>query len=148
MIKLQSLVIAAAVALSSLVPLAAAECPPSVTAAVQKAHAGAVIASCKKEQENGKTQFSVKLAATDGKRIELDVSPDGTIVLTEQPIAVSEVPSEVMNAFATKYGAAKAIGAEMQTDQDGKITYEIEFKADTKKKEATFGSDGTFVEEE
>ena len=129
-------------------PLSAGDCPPAVTAAVLKAHAGATIASCKQEQGNGKTQFEVKLAATTGKGIELDVSPDGTILLTEQYVAMNEVPPEVMKAFASKYGAAKPTRGEMQTAADGKVTYEIAFAAGSKKKEATFGSDGTFVEEE
>lgn len=133
---------------AALVPLLAAECPPAVKAAVEKAHAGATIASCKQERENGKTQFEVTLAATTGKGMSLDVSPDGTILLTEQYVALSDVPPAVMKAFAAKYGAANPTRAEMQTAADGKVTYELAFAAGTKKKEATFGSDGTFVEEE
>jgi hypothetical protein len=141
-------VVAAAIAVWSLRPLAAAECPPVVTAAVQKAHAGAAITSCKQEKEKGRSKFEVKLVAMDGKRMDLDVGPDGTILLTEQNVAVSDVPPAVMKAFADKYGAAKPTRAEMQTAADGKITYELAFTVDIKKKEATFGSDGTFVEEE
>lgn len=138
----------AAFAVASLVPLSASECPPAVTAAVEKAHAGATIASCKKEQENGKTQFDVTLAAAGGTELSMDVSPDGTILATEQPVAVSEVPAAVMNAFAAKYGAARPKRAEMITGPDGKVSYEIAFTAGAKKKEATFATDGTFVEEE
>ena len=133
---------------SSQVPLAPAGCPPAVAAAVQKAHAGAAIASCKQERDNGKTQFEVTLAPTDGRRMSLDVTPDGTIVLTEQSLAVSDVPPAVMKAFAAKYGAAKPTRAEMQTTADGRVSFEIAFAAGTKKKEATFASDGTFIEEE
>ena len=139
---------AAAVAFSLLVPLAASDCPPAVTAAVQKAHAGAAIASCKQQQEHGKTQFAVKLAPKDGNPVELDVSPDGTILLTEQYVAVGDIPPAVMKAFAAKYGAAKPTRAEMQTAADGKVTYELAFVDGTKKREATFASDGSFVEEE
>lgn len=146
--RLQEIAIATAIALLSLAPVAASDCPPAVTAAVQKAHPGATIASCKQEQEKGKTQFEVKLAATTGKGTELDVSPDGTILLTEQFIAVSDVPPAVMKAFAAKYGAAKPTKAEMQTAADGKVTYELAFAVGTKKKAATFASDGGFVEEE
>jgi hypothetical protein len=148
MMKPRTMAIAAAIALSYLAPLAAADCPPAVTAAVQKAHAGATIASCKQEQEKGRTQFEVKLAATNGTRTELDVIPDGTIVLTEQSVALSDVPPAVMKAFAAKYGAATPTRAEMQTAADGEVTYELAFAAGDKKKEATFGSDGTYVEEE
>jgi hypothetical protein len=146
--RLHVVATAAAIALSSLVPVAASDCPPAVTASVQKAHAGATIASCKHEHENGKIQFEVQLAAPTGTGISLDVSPDGTILLTEQDVAVSDVPAAVMKAFATKYGAAKPTRAEMQTAADGKVTYELAFPAVPNKKEATFVSDGTFVDEE
>jgi hypothetical protein len=137
-----------AIALSSPVPLASAECPAAVTAAVLKAHAGAAIASCKQEKENGKTQFEVKLAATAGKHIEIDVSPDGIILLTEETIALSDVPPAVTEAFAAKFGPATPTRAEMQTAADGRVTYELAFASGPKKKEATFASDGSFVEEE
>jgi hypothetical protein len=146
--KVHAAAFATIIALSSLVPLAAAECPPAVAAAAQRVHPDATIASCKQEQEHGKTQFEVKLASKDGKAVELDVAPDGTILLTEQYVAISDVPPAVMKAFAAKYGAAKPTKAEMQTAADGKVTYEIAFAAGTKKKEATFASDGAFVEEE
>ena len=133
---------------SALVPILAAECPPAVKSAVEKAHAGATIASCKQEKENGKIQFEVKLEATAGNGMSLDVSPDGTILLTEQYVALSDVPPAVMKAFAAKYGAAKPTRAEMQTAADGKVTYELAFMSGDKKREATFGSDGAFVEEE
>lgn len=138
----------AAIALFSLVPLAAAECPAAVTAAVRKAHAGATIASCKQEQETGRTRFKVKLAATSGKGMELDVTPGGTIVLTEQDFAVNDLPPAVMTAFAARFGAAKPTRATMQTAADGKITYRLAFVDGERKKEATFRSDGTFVVEE
>ena len=132
----------------SLVPIAAAECPSAVTAAVLKAHAGAAIASCKQEHENGKTQFEVKLAAKTGTDISLDVSPDGAILMTEQSIAVGDVPPAVMGAFAAKFPTAKPTRAEMQTAADGKVTYEMRFGAGAAKKEATFTTDGALVEEE
>lgn len=148
--RLHYMAIASVIALSSVAPLAASDCPPAVTAAVQKAHAGATVASCKQEQEKGKTQFEVKLAAKDGKKMEIDVSPDGRILMTEETVALSDVPSAVMNAFAAKYGAAKPTRAESQTTADGKVSYELAFPVAGKKKmkEATFTSEGSFVEEE
>jgi opacity protein-like surface antigen len=146
--RMHNVVMACAVLLSAVASAAASDCPPAVAAAVQKAHAGVAIASCKQEKENGKTEFEVKLVATEGKRIELDVSPDGTILMTEQSVAVGDVPPAVMTAFAAKYGATAPARAEMQTSAEGKVTYELAFAAGAKKKEATFASDGSFVEEE
>jgi ApbE superfamily uncharacterized protein (UPF0280 family) len=126
----------------------AGTCPSAVTAAVHKAHADAAVTSCKQEHEKGKSEFEVKLATAGGQTMDLDVSPDGTILLTEEPVALSAVPAEVMNALGSKYAGAKPTRAEKQTAADGTVTYEIAFAAGMKKKEATFGADGTFVEEE
>jgi hypothetical protein len=146
--RMQFVVIASAVLLSAVASSAASDCPPAVAAAVQKAHAGVAIASCKQEKENGTAEFEVKLVETAGKRIELDVAPDGTILMTEQSVAVGDVPAAVMKAFAAKYGATAPARAEMQTSAEGTITYELAFPAGTKNKEATFALDGSFVEEE
>ena len=89
-----------------------------------------------------------KAAATTGTGMELDVSPDGIILQTEPHVAMSDVPPAVMQAFTKKYGAVKPTRAEMQTAADGEIAYEFAFVVGTNKKEATFGSNGTFVEEE
>lgn len=148
MTRLNLIAVAGSLAIAAVIPIAAAECPPAVAAAAQKAHPGASIASCKQERENGKTQFEVKLKAATGKDVSLDVSPDGAILLTEEYVSVSDVPPAIMKAFAAKYGAEKPTRAEMQTASDGKVTYELAFAAGTKKKEATFASDGTFIEEE
>lgn len=146
--KRHKIAAASAIVLLSVVSTVAAECPPAVTAAVLKAHAGASIASCKNEQEDGKTQFEVKLASMTGKGISLDVTPDGSILMTEQSIAVSDVPPVVMKAFAAKYQATKPTRAEMQTSGDGKVTYELAFRARKSNKEATFTAEGKFTEEE
>jgi hypothetical protein len=138
-VRLHNVATATAIALSSVGSLAAIDCPPAVTAAVQKAHADAAIASCKQDQEN-KTRFKVKLAATTGKGMELDVTSGGTIVSTEQDLAVSDVPPAVMTAFAAKFGAVKPTRATMQTAAHGKITYELAFVDGIRKKEATFTS--------
>ena len=136
------------VAIGSLGFVSAADCPSAVTAAALKAHAGATVQACKQEKEHGKTQYEVKLGSIDGKQVELDVSPEGNILLTEEYIAIGDVPPAVMTAFSGKYSGAKPTRAEKQTAADGKVTYEIAFVVGTKKKEATFAADGGFIEEE
>jgi hypothetical protein len=130
------------------VPALAKECPPAVTAAVLKAHAGATITACRQEVEDGKTQYEVKITGKDARRIDCDVSPDGQILLTEEYLDVKDVPAAVMTAFAAKYAGAQATAAEKQTTADGKVTYEIAFGSGDAKKSATFDAAGKFVEEE
>jgi hypothetical protein len=138
----------ALMALAFTVPVSASPCPANVTEVVLKAHVGAVVNACKQETEYGKVQYEVKITAKDGKRMELDVDPGGTILLTEEHIELAAVPSSVMTAFAAKFPGAKATRAEKQTEADGKVTYEIAFGEGAARKEATFTADGGAVEEE
>jgi hypothetical protein len=123
-------------------------CPDAVTSAVEKAYPQAKISKCKSEKEDGKVQFEVKLVTEEGKKLELDVSPEGAILQTEEVVAVADVPAAVSKAFAAKYPKAKIARAEKQTHADASVSYELAFQTDKGKKEATFTADGKFVEEE
>jgi hypothetical protein len=131
--------------------LAAAQpdCPAAVKDAVQKAHSSSRMTSCKQEKEKGKIQYEVKIMTKEETHLELDVSPEGAILLTEEVVATGSVPKAVMAAFDAKYAKKKVDRAEKQTHADGTVTYEVAFKdARGKKHEATFKEDGAFVEEE
>jgi hypothetical protein len=80
--------------------------------------------------------------------VELDISPDGALLKTEETIPVSSVPKPVMSAFDAKYAKAKPQRAEKQTSADGTVTYELAFQTSGKRREATFTDAGKFVEEE
>jgi hypothetical protein len=129
-------------------PASASPCPANVTASVLKAHAGAVVTECKQETEHGKVQYEVKITSKDGARKELDVDPGGKILLTEEYVELASVPQAVVTAFTAKFPGAKASRAEKQTASDGKVTYELAFGSGAARKEATFSSDGAFLEEE
>jgi hypothetical protein len=130
------------------VPAIAKECPPAVTEAVLKAHAGATVTGCRQEVEDGKTQYEVKITGKDGRRIECDVSPTGDVLLTEEYLDVKVVPAAVMTAFAAKYPGTQATAAEKQTTADGRVAYVIAFGSGEGRKSVTFDAAGTFVEEE
>ena len=126
---------------------APSSCPALATAALMKAFPKATIVACKPESAHGKDFVEVKLRTSGGDKIEVDVSRDGTILQVEENIAVDALPDVVKKAFVAKYPRAKATGASKQTA--GKDTrYEIAFRVDKARKEATFSADGTFVEEE
>jgi hypothetical protein len=128
---------------------ATAACPAAVKEAALKAYPAAKVTACKEEKYQGKVQYEVKLETKEGKRLELDVSPEGAILLTEEPAALDSVPKAVTAAFAAKYPKMKVASALKQTKPDGTLTYELAWKdAKGKRHEATFKDDGTFVEEE
>lgn len=124
-------------------------CPSAVKDAAQKAYPNSRMTACKQEKEKGKVQYEVKLMTREERKLELDISPAGSILLTEEAVTTGAVPKGVIAAFNAKYPRMKAASADKQTRPDGTVTYEIAFRdAKGKKHEATFKEDGTFVEEE
>lgn len=122
-------------------------CPTAVRDAVMKAHPAARLKNCKPEKDNGKLQYEVKIS-TGGKQIELDLTPEGALLQTEEKVPLGTVPAAVLSGFRAKYAATRPVAAEKQTKADGKITYEVAFERDGKRREATFTDGGAFVEEE
>lgn len=120
-------------------------CPAAVTNAAKKAFPDGTVNKCKAEEGN----FEVKLTKKDGSKIEADISAKGELLQTEEVVAVASLPKAVTDAFAKKYPKATATKAEKQVRlADKTTTFEVAFKTDKGKKEATFKDDGTFVEEE
>lgn len=146
--KIAILVSAAALMVSIQLLASTGDCPSAVTSAALEHHAGATVSACKKENEHGKAQYDVKLLTKDGRKVELDISAAGEILLSEEPVSVDDLPQAVTAAFHAKYSGAKPTRAEKQTAADGKVTYEVAFALGAKKREATFAADGSFVEEE
>src|SRR5579859_1637214 len=118
--------------------LARAECPAPVSDAVAKAYPGGKTRSCRKEREKGQTQYEVKLSGADGKTLELDVSPEGKILLTEETVGPDLVPKAVQDAFRAKYPGKPFTRAEKQTAASGEVTWELAFSDGAKRREVTF----------
>src|SRR5262245_21262753 len=77
-------------------------CPKAVTEAATKAHPQAKITSCKLEKEN---LYEV-IVKDGGKALALNVTADGRITLTEEPVALEAVPPAVMKSFVERYPKA------------------------------------------
>jgi hypothetical protein len=65
----------------------------------------------------------------------------------EFAIVADDVPPAVVSAFNNKYPAAQKVEWEAEKT-DGHLAFEAEFSMDSKKKEAYFKPDGTFLKEE
>ncbi len=125
----------------------AAECPTEVRDAVAKRFPDCTIDKCQTHHEHGKDLVDVKLTRKGGSRLEVDLTPVGQILQTEERIGIDKVPAEVIASFAAKYPKAKTTGAEKQSAEET-TSYEIGFTIDGAKREATFTEGGRFVEEE
>lgn len=126
--------------------VAAEKCPAVVIDALKQAYPDGKLTRCVAETERGQKQFEAKVSR--GKdRLEIDVSPAGVILLVEEPFAVADLPAAVARAFATRYPKAKPTRADKMT-AGASVSYEIGFHTDAGRREATFTTEGTFVEEE
>ena len=134
----------ASLASPPLVARADTSCPAVVTEAAKRAFPGATMTKCVAE----KSDFEVKLQKQDRSVVELDISAKGEIKQIEEVVPVAAIPAAVTRAFAARYPRATLFKAEKQSKADKSVTFEVAFKVDKVRKEATFKSDGTFVEEE
>jgi len=122
----------------------AATCPDKAGAAAVQAHPGGKIVSCKPAKEDGRSFYEIKLTLANDQRIELDVTDEGEILVTEEEIPPADVPEAVRAAFTAKYPGATIAKATKESAADGQVSYELRFG----QREATFSSDGTFREVE
>ncbi len=127
--------------------LAAKPCPAVVDQAVRRLYPKAQVNSCKPEKDNGVVQYEVRLTS-DASKLELDLASDGSLLQTEERVSLAAVPDAVRSAFGTKYSGKKILAAEKQVKADGKTSFELAFSRAHAKHEATFTSEGKFVEEE
>ena len=123
-------------------------CPKPVLDAIDGAYPKATVLACKQEKEDGRTLFEAKVKTADGRKLELDVSPEGKVLQSEEVVAQDTLPEVVRSAFAARYPGVKADRAERMITGEGKVSFEISFHAGKARKAATFAEDGAFVEEE
>lgn len=104
------------------------------------------------EKENGNYEaeyegkrMSVNMETGKGKKVEVEgsvlISPDGTILETEEEIEASALPKVILEYIAKNVLDKKAKEASKITDKDGVITYEIEVG----KEEYFFDTNGAFI---
>jgi len=82
----------------------------------------------------------------DHGKLEIDVAPDGAIVLIEGQVAVDQVPAAVMKAFAAAYPRSNVVAAENQTPTGYTPRYVLAFTSAGGRNEATVTQSGEFVD--
>jgi hypothetical protein len=123
--------------------------PKEVRAAVDGKFPGAELTSIEKETENGQVVYDIELKHK-GRKYEMDIKEDGTILEIEKEIAAKDLPEAVTKALEAKY--PKATYEEVMEKVKGKETKPSEYEvvlvtADKKKLEVTLTPDGKIVEE-
>jgi uncharacterized membrane protein YkoI len=123
--------------------------PAVIMASVNERFPSAKLTSAEKENENGKVVFDIELKH-DGRKYEMDIEADGTIIEIEKEIAAKDLPEAVTAAVANKYPQATIQEImEVNKVKDKKETpdhYEVLLMtADKKKREIEVALDGKSV---
>src|SRR5262252_6191066 len=125
------------------VAAAAPACPDPVAAAAAKAVPDATLAKCTAQRAG----YVVKMQRKDRSIVELDITAKGEIEQIEEVVPVAALPEAVTKAFAARYPTATITKAEKMTAADKRVSYELAFKSERGRREATFTEAGAFVEE-
>jgi uncharacterized membrane protein YkoI len=126
--------------------------PKKVMDPVNHRFPGAEVTGVEKETENGNVVYDFELKHK-GRKYEMDVKEDGTVMEIEKEVKGKEVPAAVTTAVQAKYPKAK-IKEVMEVDtvngnREKPDHYEVSLAtADKKEKEVTVSLDGTDVKEE
>ena len=120
-----------------------AQVPKAVIAAFEKAYPKATVKEY--EQKTKDKEIWYEIEYTDGAVTrEVKYKADGTLVGTEEDIAVKDLPEAVSKAIASKYPGATITGAEKET-RDGAVKYEVELQVKGKKQEVKLTDKGEVI---
>jgi hypothetical protein len=139
----------------------APEVQEKVSKAIKDAFPDAVVSEMAKENENGLDIVEVKFTSK-GSKIEADVTPDGTLVETEEAADITTFPEPAAKALnkATKEmkGNYKIVRTFAKAEKDAsgatkvtklsepKVAYEANVEKDGQKGEFVFDADGKLLE--
>ena len=128
------------------------KCPKAVQDAVNGRFPGAKVTSVEKETEDGKVVYDIELTH-NGRKYEMDIVEDGTILEIEKEVPLKDVPEAVTKAVDAKYPKAtikevmevNKVKGKTETPDHYEITIET---ADKKTIEVIVSLDGKSVKTE
>jgi Putative beta-lactamase-inhibitor-like, PepSY-like len=126
--------------------------PKSIMDAIKGRFPGADVLAVEKEKEDGKIMFDVELKH-EGRKYEMDIKEDGTIIEIEKEVALKDVPAAVTQAIQAKFPSA-TIKEVMEVNKvEGKQETPIHYEAtiqigDKKPQEVIVSLDGKSVKKE
>ena len=117
------------------------EVPKSVLTSFQTHFKGAKANAWDKEK-NGEFEAEFEMNKVE---MSANFSSDGTLIETEEEIAISSLPKSVEEYINKNYLGSKIEEAAKITDASGKMTYEAEIKKGKEEVELLFDSNGQFL---
>jgi len=124
--------------------------PPQVRSAMESRFPGAQMSSVEREKEHGDVVYDYELRQ-DGRKYEMDIKEDGTVLEVEKQLMGTDVPDAVARAVRDKYPNA-TVKEVMEVDKvsGGRETphhYEVTLSG-AKAKEVNVSMEGQITEEE
>lgn len=125
--------------------------PKAVMDRIKARLPGAEITSAEKETEDGKVVYDIELKH-EGRKYEMDILADGTLIEIEKEVALKDVPAAVTKALKAKYPDA-TIKEVMEVNKvKGKTEtpdhYEVTLTIGGKEREVVVSLDGKSVKTE
>lgn len=120
------------------------DAPAAVQETIKKSAEGAKIKQVEKVTDGDKVIYEA-IIVKGGKNLEVEVAPDGKIILMEEEVKLAECPAPVQATIKTEVGKGKITLLEKVT-KDGSIYYEVEFSKDGKDLEVLIALDGKVME--
>lgn len=117
------------------------EVPKAVVTSFQTHFKGAKADAWDKEK-NGEYEAEFKMNKVE---MSANFSADGTLMETEEEIAISTLPKSVEEYVIKNYLGSKIEEAAKITDATGKITYEAEIEKGKEEIELIFDANGQFI---
>jgi hypothetical protein len=120
--------------------------PPAVRATADKAVPGVQWEKAAMETEKGQAFYELKGHDSSNRKVEVEVTPEGTLVEAETEIPLEEVPIVAREALKAKLPNFKPDGVESVTKGIGPAGYEFDGRDERNNKIEVFVSaDGTQV---
>lgn len=115
--------------------------PPAVEKTVQEQTQGATIRGISSEKEDGVFEYEVEMTV-DGHGRDIAIAKDGTLLETEDEVAMNSLPSNVQSALQAKAAGAKITKVESLTKKGKLVAYEAATLKGSKKGEIQVGPSG------
>src|SRR5438128_1649972 len=125
--------------------------PQKIKDAIKDRFTGSDLTGAEKEKENEQIMYDIELKH-EGRKYEMDIKEDGTIVEIEKEVAANDVPEAITKAVKKKYPTAtikEVMEVNKVTGKEEKpIHYEVTIETAGKKKEVIVSLDGKSVKTE
>ena len=122
------------------------EVPEAVLKSVKGKFPKAELKKAEKEVEDGETTFELSLTS-EGKKMDVALKEDGTILEVETQIKASDLPEAVTKTLMAKYPKATIKKAE-EIAKDKKTSYEVVLVDGKEKHEVLVDTTGKIVKDE